>query len=199
MSPAESATSESARERKRRETRQRIADAGLRLFLTHGYEGTTLDAIAAEAGISRRTFFSYFNSKDDLLFAWQEAGWQEMNAELLEASPDERPLDAVRDIMLRYIARYSEEDMESLDRVLRSIGSITSRKQAFYAEQERALFATLCQVWRQPERRMGLRMVAMASIGAMRVATQARGERLEERTSIARLLTDAFDALGSEV
>jgi len=55
------------RDRKRCETRQRIVDTGRRLFSEKGFEATTLDAIALEAGISRRTFFSYFTSKEDVL------------------------------------------------------------------------------------------------------------------------------------
>ncbi len=57
------------RERKRRETLQRITDAGIRLFVEKGYEATTLDEIAAAAGISRRTFFYYFKSKDEILLS----------------------------------------------------------------------------------------------------------------------------------
>ena len=48
------------RERKRQQTLARIAEAGLKLFIENGYEATTLDAIAAAAGISRRTFFLLF-------------------------------------------------------------------------------------------------------------------------------------------
>ena len=44
---------EGLRERKRRETSRRIAETGLKLFLKNGYENTTLDEIAAAAGISR--------------------------------------------------------------------------------------------------------------------------------------------------
>ena len=47
------------RERKRRLTLDLIAKTGLKLFIENGYEATTLDAIAAAAGISRRTFFYY--------------------------------------------------------------------------------------------------------------------------------------------
>ncbi|MGE0394761.1 MAG: TetR/AcrR family transcriptional regulator, partial [Vicinamibacterales bacterium] len=79
---------EGLRERKHRETRRRIADAGLRLFLDRGYDGTTVDAIAAEAGISRRTFFSYFKSKDEILATWHDDGWSGMLADLLMTSPD---------------------------------------------------------------------------------------------------------------
>jgi AcrR family transcriptional regulator len=72
----------------RRETRQRIAEVGQRLFLTRGYEGTTLDVIAAEADISRRAFFSYFKSKDDIIFFWLEADRASLIASLLTTSPD---------------------------------------------------------------------------------------------------------------
>ena len=61
---------EGLRERKRRQTLQRIAEVGLSLFLRKGYEATTLDEIAAAAGISRRTFFYYFKSKDEVLLAY---------------------------------------------------------------------------------------------------------------------------------
>ncbi|MGE6036642.1 TetR family transcriptional regulator, partial [Klebsiella pneumoniae] len=59
------------RERKRRETLRRITDAGVRLFIEKGFDGTTVDEVAAAAGISRRTFFHYFDSKDDILLSLQ--------------------------------------------------------------------------------------------------------------------------------
>lgn len=189
---------EGLRERKRRETRQRIAETGLRLFLADGYETTTLDAIAAKAGISRRTFFSYFKSKDDLVIVWQNASWASLNADLLKTSPDMQPLDAVRDVMVKHSTRYTTEEMAAIDRLMRSSESLRARKQTFYAEQEVALFNTLCEVWRQPERRMALRMVAMVSMGAMRLATVAYGEQTGQRKPISKCLREAFESLKSE-
>lgn len=193
------APAEGLRERKRRETRQRIAEVGLRLFLANGYQGTTLDAVAAEAGISRRTFFSYFKSKDDIVLFWQAANWAGVLADLLKASPDARPLDAVRDVMVKHISRYTTEEMTAIDRLMRSSESILSRKQALYAEQEQMLFDTLCEVWRQPERRPALRMAAMMSIGAMRLTTQAWNDQAEPRKPMAQLLQDSFARLRSEL
>lgn len=186
---------EGLRDRKRRETRQHIAVVAQRLFLANGFDGTTLDAIAAEAGISRRTFFSYFKSKDDIVLFWQDADMASLTAELLKTSPDSSPLDAVRDVMVKHIARYTTEQMTAVDNLMRSSESLLARKQTFYAQQEQALFNTLCEVWRQPERRPALRMVAMASIGAMRLALQAWREQAGQRKPVAKFLRDAFDSL----
>ena len=55
------------RERKRRETRSRIGAAALELVLANGLDDATIDAISSAAGVSPRTFFNYFESKDDAL------------------------------------------------------------------------------------------------------------------------------------
>lgn len=47
-----------------------LSRVALRLFHEHGFEAATIDAIAAAAGISRRTYFRYFESKNDV--AWGE-------------------------------------------------------------------------------------------------------------------------------
>ena len=49
--------------------RQQITDAARALFLAQGYARTSMDAITAEAGVSKQTLYAYFDSKDDLLKA----------------------------------------------------------------------------------------------------------------------------------
>lgn len=61
-------TEQSLRERKRERTRQALVDAATELFDRNGYEQTTVADIAARAEIGTRTFFSYFASKEALLF-----------------------------------------------------------------------------------------------------------------------------------
>lgn len=195
MSDMVDRTAEGVRERKRRATRQRIAETGLRLFLTNGYETTTLDTIAAEAGISRRTFFSYFKAKEEILFVWQGAGWDTVWAELRTVSPDENPLDAVRDVFVRQIARYANDEMRAIDQLLRANEALRARKQAAYEEYEQTLFATLCEVWRQPQRRPALRMVAMACIGVVRLSLEVWSQQATPTRSMAEVLQEGFASL----
>ncbi|MEV0398496.1 TetR family transcriptional regulator [Actinoallomurus sp. NPDC050550] len=56
------------RERTRRAVRAELAELALGLFVERGYERTTVEDIAAAAGVSRRSFFRYFPTKEDVLF-----------------------------------------------------------------------------------------------------------------------------------
>ena len=56
------------RERKKRETRARIADTALRLFKERGFDQTTVADVAAAADVSVKTVFNYFPAKEDLFF-----------------------------------------------------------------------------------------------------------------------------------
>ncbi|TDD65092.1 TetR family transcriptional regulator [Actinomadura darangshiensis] len=92
---ADEETRPSLRERKKRRTRQAIATAALRLFAEHGYEETTIADIAAAADVSPRTFFSYFPSKEDVVFAEIDDRLAEV-AERLRRTPGETPMETIR-------------------------------------------------------------------------------------------------------
>jgi AcrR family transcriptional regulator len=164
---------EGLRERKRRQTRQRIIEAGLKLFLANGFDATTLDAIAEAADISRRTFFYYFKSKEDIVLAYQSGSIERLRDTIVSESPDRPPLDVVRNALVKLTSTYSAEEMIPIDRLMISTESLRARKQASYVAQEQVVFAALCELWPQPKRRAGLRMVAMVSIGAVRLSLEA--------------------------
>lgn len=56
------------RERKRLDTWHALRDSALGLIEARGYESVTIEEIAAHAGVSKRTFFNYFSSKDAVIF-----------------------------------------------------------------------------------------------------------------------------------
>lgn len=182
-----------ARERKRRQTRQRITEAGLKLFGAQGYEATTLEAIAAEAGISRRTFFHYFKSKDDILLSLQTGLGNGMVAALERQSADDRPHAAARRALDGVIAPFTPEELLTIDRLMRSSEAVQARKQASYARDEAMLFAALVTLWPE-ESEIALRLVAAIVVGAARLSIERWSAEGGTRKP-ADVLRETFDAL----
>lgn len=90
------------RERKRDRTRRALIDAAVDLFERHGYDGATVADIAAAADVGTRTFFSYFASKEELLFPDGDARVHAAIAAIAARLPGDRPGDvllrALRDV-----------------------------------------------------------------------------------------------------
>jgi AcrR family transcriptional regulator len=64
---APASASASLRDRTRRAMQAEVSAVAFRLFADQGFDGTTVDQIAAEAGLSRTTFFRYFGTKEDVV------------------------------------------------------------------------------------------------------------------------------------
>jgi AcrR family transcriptional regulator len=114
---------ESLRSRRRRETQREIQRAALRLAREHGFGKVTIEMISAEAGVSPRTFFNYFPSKEAAVVH----GPGEVPAELVEefvaagpGTPKEVLVDLAR-VLVRQLdeeppARRELHDMFALSR-----------------------------------------------------------------------------------
>ncbi|EMF02207.1 TetR/AcrR family transcriptional regulator [Streptomyces mobaraensis NBRC 13819 = DSM 40847] len=84
------------RERKKAATRQKIADAALRLFLERGYDAVGIRDVAAEADVAVTTLFSHFASKEALVFE-QDADFEHRLARAVaDRAPDEPLVPALR-------------------------------------------------------------------------------------------------------
>jgi len=77
-------------------TRLEIERVAFALFARQGFDETTVEDIAAGAGISRRTFFRYFGSKNDVVWGDFDAGLQHFADVLQNADPDQPWMDALR-------------------------------------------------------------------------------------------------------
>jgi AcrR family transcriptional regulator len=97
------------RERKKQRRRERITDCALRLFAERGFEGATIDDIAAAADVSRRTFFRYFARKEDVILDWKRAIAAELGAALAARPPKEPPLQAVHGALAGVVAGYAAQ------------------------------------------------------------------------------------------
>src|SRR6266508_1859050 len=87
------------RERRKLQTREEIIDAAIDLFERQGYDETTVEDVAAAADVSPRTFFRYFDSKLDVVFAEKDHGDGMFEAMLAERPASEGPLEALHAVM----------------------------------------------------------------------------------------------------
>ncbi len=87
------------REAKKREVRRTIVTAALALFEERGFEGTTMEEIAAAANVSRPTVFNYFSQKEAILpIAWNQLALDQLGTQLEAGVPGDadRPLELLR-------------------------------------------------------------------------------------------------------
>ena len=95
----------------------------LRLFTCQGFEETTVEAIAAAAGVSRRTFFRYFDSKAAVLWHEFDHEVQALRAAFAEVPADIELLDAIRQVVIS-VNHYRAEDVPELRARMNLIGSV---------------------------------------------------------------------------
>ncbi|MCV7201386.1 TetR family transcriptional regulator [Mycolicibacterium peregrinum] len=195
--PAQTARSE--------RTREALRQAALVRFLAQGVEDTSAEQIAADAGVSLRTFYRHFTSKHDLLFADYDAGLHWFRAALAERPASESVLDSVQSAILAFpydvdavtkIASMRAVELDP-DRIVRHIRQVESDFADAVAE---LLVARRGQVPEGDDRLrivVTARCVAASVFGAMElwmVGNEAGERSLPE---LARMCRTALEALRS--
>src|ERR1700722_13372779 len=157
------------RERKRQQTRERLTRMAMALFRERGFEATPLDDIAAAADISRRSFFHYFASKEDVVFAWQE----EISAALIDAvaarPAAESMLTAAENAILAMVRQLEPGEAIAMAQLKRDNPALQARDQVKYEKLERALTDALVKRAGHKTEKLKARLVAMIATGAMRI------------------------------
>jgi TetR/AcrR family transcriptional regulator, regulator of mycofactocin system len=191
---------EVARGRRPATTRQDVARAALELFGRQGYDDTSIDEIAAAVGVSRRTFFRYYDSKPEVV-------WGEFDAELvrlrtrLEAAPRHQP---VIDVLRRAVMdtnRFGPRELEELRiriGLTSTVPTLVAHSAVRYAEWCDVVAGFVAgRIGGSPDD-LGPQTVARAALG---VATAAfvhwarsdRGDLVDEVDQAFRLLATGFD------
>ena len=116
---------------KQQQARAALCDAAIRLFLAHGYEATTVDHIAQTAGISRRTFFRHYPSKDDAVMHSIDEMTQAALAALRgHEDKAEPPINALKRAMHAVIAQYGQQQLQDIERLIRGTPSLAAARLA---------------------------------------------------------------------
>lgn len=123
-------------ERKRQLVRDELGDAALRLLARQGFEETTVDQLAAAAGVSRRTFFRYFASKEDVVISFVSLVGEELVAEIDARPPGEPPAVAIREAVKAVTVEHFVENREKSVALIRHTLRIPALRARFAERQD---------------------------------------------------------------
>lgn len=193
------------RELSRRAATQRLSDVAIRLFAERGYDATTVEEVATAAGISERTFFRYFPTKDQALFYRADEDTAALIARLDERPAGEAPWVSLRSIVEQSLEVLGDPAELERDRLLRSILNSSPELLAHHfarvADSQRKLGDALWARWiTVPGRGEGdaeTRLILRALVGGMlgvltEVMMHAEDLPHEERQRLVRKTLDAI-------
>ena len=186
------------RERRKQQTAAELEAAAYRLFGERGFEAVTVDDIAAEADVSRRTFFRYFASKNDVVWGEFDALLRAMDEWLSAVADDEPMLAALTDAVVRFNevpvgAVASHRERMSL--ILR-VPALQAHSTLRYAEWRRLVASFAARRLGQPLDAFAPQLVGHLALGAAVAAYEAW---LNDPTAdLAPLLRASFAVLPDE-
>jgi AcrR family transcriptional regulator len=163
----------SLRERKKAQTREDLYEAARESFRARGFDHVTIDEIAEHAGVSRRTFFRYFPTKEAVVFPHQADRVQAFREALAEKVAGEQPFEAVRRACRAISGAFmAGRDELILQRALiEGSAALIVYERRLDREWEAAIAEALIE--RSPdsnEAKRKSRIIAAAAMGALRAA-----------------------------
>ncbi|WP_326653650.1 TetR family transcriptional regulator [Streptomyces sp. NBC_01750] len=153
--------------------RRELAAAAMELFATKGYEATTVDEIAATAGVARRTFFRHFRSKEEAIFPDHDDTLVRAEAVLNAAPAHEHPLDTVCRGIKEVMRMYAASPAVSVERyrLTREVPTLREREIASVARYERLFTRYLLGHFDEREHDAGNDDPLLAEVAASAVVT----------------------------
>jgi AcrR family transcriptional regulator len=132
---------EGLRERKKRQTRETIAAAAMRLFKRRGFDAVTVAEIAAAADVSEKTVFNYFPSKEDLVLSEGPARRAAAIDAIRNRPPGTSLVQPFRELTMAYLDRVEHEPLESLVEIPRLVLASRALQQRLFVgwEEESAV------------------------------------------------------------
>jgi AcrR family transcriptional regulator len=109
------------RETKKLATRQQIAAVAMRLFAMKGFDHVTVSEIAAEAGVSVKTVFNYFPTKEDLFFDEVPERLRRITEAIKDRPPSETILDSLRRLQLSDAPRMCSDGFAVFARIVTGV------------------------------------------------------------------------------
>jgi AcrR family transcriptional regulator len=179
------------RELKKARTRARLQEEALRLFVERGYEATTVEQIAAAAGVSHMTFFRYFPVKEDVVLS--DSYDPLLVAAIRERPRDEHPVVRVHAGVRGALGAVYAADRDALlVRVRLTLGTPALRARLW--EHQFATRDLLAAALADGDPDFGTRVLASACLAALTTALE-EWVAGEGRVELPDLIDDAFQVL----
>jgi AcrR family transcriptional regulator len=166
------------RERKKRATRIAIRDAGMRLFAEQGFAGTTIDQIAEAADVSRATVFTYFPTKEEIVFGDGALAIDELGRRLRERPAGESTIAVVR-AWLDELVGWLEPELIAQQQLVREVPVVGARQLQLYDAAERHIAEAL-EGELGPGQELAAALAASALTAGLRVAEGTAAARMQD-------------------
>lgn len=188
------------RERKKAATREALGDAAWSLCVERGLDGVTVEQIARAAGVSLRTFFNYFSSKEEAVVAGDTATAEAFVREFAARPADEPVLVALRGALHSIYPQHVDLHRLRQLRELRRTPALLPHVLAAYAAREQQLtevIASRCGVDVADDPYPAV--AASAILASMRAVVQwwLDTPSASERYTAAELIEGIIDQLGA--
>ncbi len=197
MPTADAEQAAARRGRPRGTSARELEVISLRLFSTDGFEETTVERIAAEAGVSRRTFFRYFDSKADVLWHAFDGEVGELRAAFGSVPADVPLMDAIRRVVVG-VNTYRADDVPELRTRMSLIAAVPALQASaaqHYDAWERAVSEFAAGRLGQPAGSLYPLAIGRATLAACRSAYDRWAERAD--ADLTRYLDLALRALAA--
>jgi AcrR family transcriptional regulator len=182
------------RQRKKTATRDRIRASALRLFREQGYDATTVEQIAAAAGVSHMTFFRYFPAKEDVALS---DSYDPLIAALLAQTPAAWPLiRRIRTALLQGLGQVYDTSRDTMLAQNTLIVSTPALRERLWASQiaTQQLILQALEGGHDPQPSFQTRVTVAACLAAASTAVLTWVEN-DGHPELPALIEQAFDAL----
>ena len=188
---------EGLRERKKQRTREQIIDAAMRLFAERGYHATTIADIATAADVAPRTFFSYFPSKEAVVFHDLDRDLEALARALRERLPGETAFDALRRWIDTVFDQAMADEGEALlrKRLCREDEGLANFQAGILARVQELLLDAVADDLGEPPDALRPQLVTAAAVAALTSLETTIHEKTEQRSAKADALAVLDDAM----
>jgi AcrR family transcriptional regulator len=176
-------------------SRDSIAEAARELFLEQGYERTTVAHIARRVGVSRSSFFNYFESKSEVFWSGLDERIEFLDGFLAAACPSSRPAEVVADAVREAFSRFTPDALALALVNSDAMGVVPELTQEMATRQWRIAASISPYLRRTGEEALAAEVHAAAYAGAVVAALRAWALAGAGRESLDDLLRRALGVL----